>query len=46
MNEQHEIDIDKEIAMGLLYDNMNGLDYLIQQYGEADEQEGQEEQEE
>ena len=31
------IDIDKEIMMGMLYDNMNGMDYLMQQYGDVDD---------
>ena len=30
------IDIDKEIMMGMLYDSMNGMDYLMQQYGDID----------
>ena len=31
------IDIDKEIMMGMLYDSMNGMDYLMQQYGDVDD---------
>ena len=31
------IDIDKEIMMGMLYDSMNGMDYLMQQYGDIDD---------
>lgn len=31
------IDIDKEIMMGMLYDSMNGMDYLMQQYADVDD---------
>ena len=38
-NQNSEIDIDKEIMMGMLYDSMNGMDYLMQQYGDGEDEE-------
>ena len=38
-NQNSEIDIDKEIMMGMLYDSMNGMDYLMQQYGDGEVEE-------